>query len=137
MDRDPHPAGTEGSPSARETRSWLQPGPHLLAGLAVLLLGLYFSFGTAQLERQRQLSARQAVVQRELADFHARLAAEIWSSVALTRGLGVIVVQQEGITDDEFQSIARELRHDQREILFFSMAPGFVEIGRASCRERV
>jgi diguanylate cyclase (GGDEF)-like protein len=120
------PAGTEDSAAARESGGWLRPGPHLLAGLGVLALGLYFSVGTAQLERQRQISARQATVQRELADFHAHLAAEVYSSVALARGLAVMVVQQEGITGEQFQAIARELRHDQPEILFFSLAPGFV-----------
>jgi diguanylate cyclase (GGDEF)-like protein len=126
MDLERSRAGAEDGADARDTGGWLRPGPHLLAGLAVLLLGLYISVGTAQLERERQLSARQAQVQRELADFHARLAAEIWASVALARGLAVIVVQQEGITDTEFQAIARELRHDQKEILYFSLAPGFV-----------
>lgn len=126
MDSDPPPAAPEGSPPDREERSWLRPGPHLLAGLGVLLLGLYISVGTAQLERQRQISVRQALVQRELADFQGRLAAEVWASVALARGLGVLVVQQEGITDAQFQSIARELRQGQDEIVHFSLAPGFV-----------
>ena len=126
MHSDLAPAGTEAAPAGREEGGWLRPGPHLLAGLAVLLLGVYFSVGTAQLERQRQLSARQAHVQRELAEFHANLAAEIYGRVALASGLAVLVVQQEGITDAEFQSIARELRRGQPEILYFSLAPDFV-----------
>ena len=120
------PAGTEDRPAAGDEGSWLRPGPHLLAGFLVLLVGIYLSVGTAQLERQRRLSARQAQVQRELAEFHAHLAAEIYGSVALARGLAVMVVQQEGITGEQFQAIARELRHDQPEILYFSLAPGFV-----------
>lgn len=126
MNLEHAPAGMEDRLAARETPGWLRPGPHLLAGLAVLLLGLYISVGNAQLERERHLSARQADVQRELSEFHANLAAEIYGSVALARGLAVLVVQQEGITPAQFQAMARELRQNQPEILYFSLAPGFV-----------
>lgn len=123
---DPLPAGKEDTPSGADRPGWFRPGPHLFAGLVVLLMGLYFSVSTVQLERQRLLSGRQAIVQRELSEFHAHLAAEIYASVALARGLSVLVVQQEGITGAEFQTIARELRQEHPEILHFSLAPGFV-----------
>ncbi len=126
MHQPPEPAAMEARPAARPAGGWLSPGRHWWAALGVFLMGLYFSVSTAQLERDGRLSERQAHVQRELSDFRARLGAEIYASVALARGLAVLVLQQDGISEDEFQRIARELRHDQPEILNFSMAPDFV-----------
>ena len=47
MNSHPAAAGSGAVPGGREEGGWLRPGPHLLAGIAVLLLGLYFSVGTA------------------------------------------------------------------------------------------
>ena len=99
----------DGSGPAGPRGGWLLPGPHWWAALAVLVLGLYFSFNTLQTERGRDLSERQAEVQADLSDFRARLETDIYASVALVRGLAVQVVLNEGITDAEFQAIAEEL----------------------------
>lgn len=114
------------SDPAQPSGTWLQPGPHLVAGLGVFLLGLYFSFNSAQLERERELSDRRSQVQQDLSDFRARLETDIYASVALARGLAVNVVVQEGISDRQFESAAKELLDDQDFILNLSLAPGFV-----------
>ncbi|KFN50064.1 diguanylate cyclase domain-containing protein [Arenimonas composti] len=123
---DSRAAGIDNADAAGVPRRRLLAGRPLLVALLVLLLGVYFSISTAQLERQRQLSARQAQVQRELAEFQARLGSEIWSSVALARGLATLVLHMEGLGEEEFQTIAGELRRDNPQILNFSLAPGFV-----------
>ncbi|HBD18814.1 MAG TPA: hypothetical protein DC063_01045 [Arenimonas sp.] len=117
------PLGAEPADSAG---GWLRPGRHLLIGLAVLLAGLYFSINAAQLERERHFSERQAQVQRDLSDFRARLETDIYASVGLVRGLAVQVVQHEGLSGDDFELLADELRRGQPQILNFSLAPGFV-----------
>ncbi|HEX5693983.1 MAG TPA: hypothetical protein VFY00_05110, partial [Arenimonas sp.] len=83
---------------------WLRPGLHWLVGVAVLLLGLYFSISTVQLERERHLSERQSRVQRELSDFRAQLETQVYAQVGLVRGLAVQVIRQEGISDEEFEA---------------------------------
>lgn len=120
--RDPD----DGSGPAGPRGGWLQPGPHWWAALAVLALGLYFSFNTLQTERDRDLSERQAQVQADLSNFRARLETDIYASVALVRGLAVQVVLHDGITDSEFQAIAEELLRGQPHINNLSLAPGFV-----------
>lgn len=116
----------DGSGPAGPRGGWLLPGPHWWAALAVLALGLYFSFNTLQTERGRDLSERQAEVQADLSNFRARLETDIYASVALVRGLAVQVVLNEGITDAEFQAIAEELLRGQPHINNLSLAPGFV-----------
>ena len=116
----------DGSGPAGPRGGCVLPGPHWWAALAVLALGLYFSFNTLQTERGRDLSERQAEVQADLSDFRARLETDIYASVALVRGLAVQVVLNEGITDAEFQAIAEELLRGQPHIRNLSLAPGFV-----------
>lgn len=126
MAYSPPPPDSRGSDAAATARDWWRPGRHLLAGLGVLLLGLYFSVNSALLEQRRDFSERQSQVQRELSDFRARLETDIYASVALARGLAVQVVLQEGISESEFEAIASELQRGQPHILNFSLAPGFV-----------
>ncbi len=116
----------DGSGPAGPRRGWLLPGSHWWMALAVLALGLYFSFNTFQTERGRDLSRRQAEVQSDLSDFRARLETQIYASVALVRGLAVQVVLNEGISDAEFQAISKELLRGQPHIRNLSLAPGFV-----------
>ena len=105
---------------------WLRPGKPLFVGLLVLAMGLYFTVSTARLERDRYLSERQSRVQRELSDFRAQLETQVYAQVGLVRGLAVQVVRQEGISDDEFKTIAAELMRGQPQIRDLSLAPGFV-----------
>ncbi len=114
--------------SARALRAdgWLRPGRHLLAGMLVLAMGLYFSFNAGNLEHRRELSERQREVQAELSDFRARFERDIYASEALVRGLAVQVVLREGLSNDEFEAIADELLRGQTHILNLSLAPGFV-----------
>ena len=116
----------DGSGPAGPRGGWLLPGAHWGMALAVLALGLYFSFNTFQTERGRDLSRRQAEVQSDLSDFRARLETDIYASVALVRGLAVQVVLNEGVSDAEFQAISRELLRGQPHIKTLSLAPGFV-----------
>ncbi|WP_146909913.1 CHASE domain-containing protein [Arenimonas daejeonensis] len=106
--------------------AWLRPGRHLFAGLGVLLMGLYFSINSAQLERQREISNRRSEVQRDLSNFRAKLETDIYACVAMAKGLGVNVVVQEGITEREFEKAALELLREERRLLSLSLAPGFV-----------
>lgn len=114
--------------SARALRAggWLRPGRHLLGGLAVLAMGLYFSYSSGTLDRRRELSERRQQVQGELSDFRARLERDIYASEALVRGLAVQVVLREGLSSGEFEAIAEELLRGQPHILNLSVAPGFV-----------
>jgi len=122
--RQTPPAPLDSDP-AQSAGAWLRPGRHLLAGLGVLLLGIYFSVNAAELERKRELSDRRAEVQRQLSDFRARLERDIYASVAMARGLGVNVVVQEGISEAQFEAVGAELLMDDN-ILNLSLAPGFV-----------
>lgn len=119
------PAPVDSDP-AQSAGAWLRPGRHLAAGLGVLLLGMYFSVNSAELERKRELSDRRAEVQRLLSDFRARLEGDIYASVAMARGLGVNVVVQGGISEAQFETVAAELLRDDDNILNLSLAPGFV-----------
>lgn len=105
---------------------WLLPGRHWWPGLLVLVVGIYFSAEAIRSGSQRETSQHQFRVQRELADFRARLETDIYASVALVRGLAVQVVVLEGISDQQFQAIASELLRGQDHIHGLSLAPGFV-----------
>src|SRR5688572_27780571 len=106
------PAPVDSDP-AQSAGAWLRPGRHLLAGLGVLLLGIYFSVNSAELERERELSDRRADVQRQLSDFRARLERDIYAKVSMARGLGVNVVVHEGIAEPQFETVATELMQDE------------------------
>lgn len=116
----------QASARALSSDGWLRPGPHLLAGLVVLAMGLYFSFNAGSLEHRRDLSERRLEVQGELSDFRARFERDIYASEALVRGLAVQVVLREGLSNGEFEAIAEELLRGQPHILNLSLAPGFV-----------
>ncbi|MCX7032707.1 MAG: diguanylate cyclase [Arenimonas sp.] len=114
--------------SSRPLRAggWLRPGPHLLAGLVVLALGIYFSINAGNLEHRRELSEQRLEVQGQLSDFRARFERDIYASEALVRGLAVQVVLREGLSSGEFEAIAEELLRGQTQFLSLSLAPGFV-----------
>lgn len=114
------------SPRALRRGGWLRPGGHLLAALAVLAMGIYFSVNAGNLEHRRDLIERRLEVQGELSDFRARFERDIYASEALVRGLAVQVVLQEGLSTGEFEAIAEELLRGQSHILNLSLAPGFV-----------
>lgn len=119
----PEPLGAE---SPDPAGGWLRPGRPMFFGLLVLLMGIYFSISSAQLERERYLSERRSRVQSELSDFRARLETQVYANVGLVRGIAVQVVQQEGMSNEAFEAIAGELLRGQPDIRSLSLAPGFV-----------
>ncbi|KFN41117.1 sensor domain-containing diguanylate cyclase [Arenimonas oryziterrae] len=96
-----------------------------LTTLAVLLLGLLLSWQAGRLSQQRGLTEQQSKIQMQLSDFRARLETRIYSSVAQLRGLTADLVIREGMSEDDFQRIAEELKISDPYMLALTLAPGY------------
>jgi diguanylate cyclase (GGDEF)-like protein len=112
--------------TGRPEDAWLRPGSHLWVALAVLLMGLYFSYSAARLERHNDESNQRAHVQNQMAKFRFEMESRIFRSVALVTGLAAQLQVQQGMEDAQFQAMADQLLRGQPQILSLSLAPGFV-----------
>jgi diguanylate cyclase (GGDEF)-like protein len=99
--------------------------PAMLAGV-VFVSGVLLSVHTGQLEQLQQISEARTETQTELSDFRARLETEIFSSLALVRGLATDLVLREGMSPEQFATIAAELKRNDPLIRSIALAPGFV-----------
>lgn len=117
---------TQDDDPGRPETAWLSLGPHLWAGLGVLLLGLYFSYSAARLERKNDEANQRAAVQTQMANFRFAMESRIFRSVALVNGLAAQLQFQQGMEEPQFQAMADQLLRGQPQILSLSLAPGFV-----------
>jgi diguanylate cyclase (GGDEF)-like protein len=99
--------------------------PAMLAGV-VLVSGVLLSIHNGELERQQAISEARTEAQTELSDFRARLETRIYSSLALVRGLATDLVVREGMSPDQFATIAAELKANNPLIRDIALAPDFV-----------
>lgn len=113
-----------GSPAL--LHSPLRPSLTLLAGLVVFVVGLALTVYASHLDQKQRISERRAEVQAELSDFRARLETEIYTGIALARGLGAQLVILEGMSSPEFAAVSAQLLRNNRYITSLSLAPGFV-----------
>ncbi len=112
--------------SGRPEDTWLSVGSHLWGGLFVLLLGLYFSYSAAKLERKNDEANLRAQVQTQMSEFRFKMESRIFRSVALVDGLAAQLQIQQGMDEPQFQAMADQLLRGQPQILSLSLAPGFV-----------
>lgn len=98
----------------------------MIAGVATLALGILLTAYAARLDRLHRISERQAQAQADLSDFRARLETEVYTGIALAKGLAAQLVIHEGMPPDEFKAVAEQLRGDNPYIIDISLAPGFV-----------
>jgi diguanylate cyclase (GGDEF)-like protein len=99
--------------------------PALLAAI-VLASGISLSVHIGELERQQHISEARTKVQGDLSSFRAQLETDIYSSLALVRGMATDLAQREGTTPEQFVGIANELKLRDPLISGFALAPNFV-----------
>ena len=99
--------------------------PALLAAV-VLASGILLSVNVGQLERRQHISEARTKIQGDLSNLRAQLETDIYSSLALVRGLATDLAQRDSTRPDQFVAIANELKLRDPLIRGIALAPNFV-----------
>lgn len=99
--------------------------PALLAAI-VLLSGFAISANIGTLERQQHIGEARTKLQGELSGFRAQVETDIYSSLALVRGMATDLAQRDATTPEQFAAITNELKLRDPLIIAVTLAPNFI-----------
>ena len=101
------------------SRAWLAAGLAIALGLSLLTLVDF-------LESARFDQAQRSATLDRLATLRARLEGELNGTLLLTRGLAAVIATRQGISDQDFTAVAREMMVQRHHIRNFTLAEGTV-----------
>ncbi|AKH19771.1 diguanylate cyclase domain-containing protein [Sedimenticola thiotaurini] len=99
--------------------------PFVLGAIALIIsLGVTFLIAYDQTRKHEQVSSNQTLTY--LSSVHARLESAFNSTIYLNRALSIIITAENGISQEKFHRIARELMDDNPYVHNVAVAEGYV-----------
>jgi diguanylate cyclase (GGDEF)-like protein len=104
---------------------WLSYRPAISAAI-ILFVFVLLSWRAGELQRQRELSDKKAMVQTELANFRSELENRIYVNLALVRSLSIGILLRGDLSAEELAVIGEELQRNIPYQRSLAVAPDFV-----------